>query len=417
MDQNISKNRTLWKFPWNYKESFIVVLDLIVLSFILEALFQGEGIKLPSLPYSIISFMILLFLTISLFLLFRTNKIIQWLSSVPAAMASITLYAIVSLFMGIIPQNPVEEHILLKLTGISHIGSSWLILFSSFFLLTVVGFTICKRMFPFKKRNIGFLMNHAGIWIIIASASLGTGDLQRLRIQLYEGKEFNNVAIDDNKQMYKLPFSLQLVDFEIEEYNPKLLIFNPITNSFIHQTGKSFQMIDNNFSITISNFRIDVIEFIKYAKPHETYFIQSDMLGAVPAAKITITDLNSNNATSGWITSGGFGIEPTLINLSPELSISLAAPEPKEYSSLLVIKDAQNNMDTISVIVNKPYSVDGYNLYQMSYNDKMGKWSDYSIIEVISDPWLPIVYFGFLLLFIGSIFMLWWGRKIYDVES
>lgn len=33
----------------------------------------------------------------------------------------------------------------------------------------------------------------------------------------------------------------------------------------------------------------------------------------------------------------------------------------------------------------------------------MGKWSAYSVFELVSDPWLPVVYIGIYLLLVGAV--------------
>ena len=40
----------------------------------------------------------------------------------------------------------------------------------------------------------------------------------------------------------------------------------------------------------------------------------------------------------------------------------------------------------------------GWKLYQVSYDVRKGKWSEYTIIEAVKDPWLPLVYIGFYML-------------------
>ena len=51
-------------------------------------------------------------------------------------------------------------------------------------------------------------------------------------------------------------------------------------------------------------------------------------------------------------------------------------------------------------------------LYQLSYDERMGKWSQVSVIEAVRDPWLPIVYFGIFLLLAGAMYLFWIGQDI-----
>jgi len=55
--------------------------------------------------------------------------------------------------------------------------------------------------------------------------------------------------------------------------------------------------------------------------------------------------------------------------------------------------------------VNKPFSIDGWKIYQLSYNEQMGKWSNLSIFEIVTDPWMPVVYVGIFMLLFGAVGM------------
>ena len=56
-----------------------------------------------------------------------------------------------------------------------------------------------------------------------------------------------------------------------------------------------------------------------------------------------------------------------------------------------------------TVEVNKPVTVDGWKIYQLSYDEAMGRWSETSTFELVKDPWLPAVYVGIYLLLAGAI--------------
>jgi cytochrome c biogenesis factor len=41
----------------------------------------------------------------------------------------------------------------------------------------------------------------------------------------------------------------------------------------------------------------------------------------------------------------------------------------------------------------------------------MGRWSDSSVLELIRDPWLPVVYAGILLMMAGAVFLFILGKS------
>lgn len=71
---------------------------------------------------------------------------------------------------------------------------------------------------------------------------------------------------------------------------------------------------------------------------------------------------------------------------------------PCQFTSHLIVGDRR-----VSVAVNAPVSVDGYTLYQDSYDRQGGR---YTVLQVVRDPWLPVIYLGMLLLAVGAVMML-----------
>ena len=63
-----------------------------------------------------------------------------------------------------------------------------------------------------------------------------------------------------------------------------------------------------------------------------------------------------------------------------------------------------------TVEVNKPFHIDGWTIYQTRYNTEMGRWSELSILELVHDPWLPLVYIGIFLMMAGAVFLFVSGK-------
>jgi len=79
---------------------------------------------------------------------------------------------------------------------------------------------------------------------------------------------------------------------------------------------------------------------------------------------------------------------------------------------LIEITGNDGRKSQIEILVNKPYTINGWTLYQLSYDKPMGKYSSISILEAVRDPWLPVIYIGIILLVAGAIYMFWMGQKI-----
>ena len=84
---------------------------------------------------------------------------------------------------------------------------------------------------------------------------------------------------------------------------------------------------------------------------------------------------------------------------------------PKRYASVLKIAEKQGEVFEATIDVNKPIVVDGWKIYQYGYDTSMGAESKISILELVSDPWLPLVYAGIFMMLGGAVCMFVFGRR------
>ena len=76
---------------------------------------------------------------------------------------------------------------------------------------------------------------------------------------------------------------------------------------------------------------------------------------------------------------------------------------PKRFASEIhILTKTGKTIETI-VDVNKPYEVDGWKIYQYGYDTQMGAQSRISILELVRDPWLPLVYTGIYMMLAGAV--------------
>ena len=83
--------------------------------------------------------------------------------------------------------------------------------------------------------------------------------------------------------------------------------------------------------------------------------------------------------------------------------------KPRRYASDIIISQISNIVATVEV--NKPYEVDGWKIYQYGYDTQMGAKSQISILELVSDPWLPLVYTGIYMMLAGAVCMFILGGR------
>jgi cytochrome c biogenesis protein ResB len=84
---------------------------------------------------------------------------------------------------------------------------------------------------------------------------------------------------------------------------------------------------------------------------------------------------------------------------------------PKRFASdIQILTKSGKNIQT-TVDVNKPAEVEGWKIYQYGYDTQMGVKSRISILELVSDPWLPLVYTGIYMMLGGALCMFVLGER------
>ena len=76
----------------------------------------------------------------------------------------------------------------------------------------------------------------------------------------------------------------------------------------------------------------------------------------------------------------------------------------REYRSRVTINEPGKAPYVRNIRVNHPAYVQGYHIYQMSWGqgaDRYGRPVEYTVLQFIRDPGLPLVYAGFVVLFAG----------------
>ena len=103
---------------------------------------------------------------------------------------------------------------------------------------------------------------------------------------------------------------------------------------------------------------------------------------------------------------------PIAIELKDFIMETYDDGSPRRFASdIQILTKTGKNIQT-TVEVNKPIEVDGWKIYQYGYDTQMGAMSQTSILELVSDPWLPLVYTGIYMMLGGAVCMfLFGGRK------
>jgi NADH:ubiquinone oxidoreductase subunit 6 (subunit J) len=408
------KVRSLWQTPWGYPEALLIAFGFIFIGFALELAVGGNSFQALVFPQNAIVGAVFIFLTLLVYLLIKKSSAFKFLSGIPVSIGALAALSFLVVVMGVTSQTPMEGRELVSRLGLNRMTSSIPFLLINFYLLFVLGLVILQKLHSLKWKNWGFICSHLGLWITIFAAGLGSGDLQRLRMDLYEN-QIEARAYDAQGNYIELPLAIKLNDFQIEEFNPKLAVVDNETGKLYEATKPSLIMIEDSLSCQLHDWEIQVEEFYKTSgRAGDRYYFLSD-LGAAPAAKVRLIS-SQKDTVSGWISCGSFNRTHESLKIDDRFSLLMTVPEPKRFSSDVSIFTPDGDRQEKILEVNKSFTVNGWKIYQLSYDEKMGIYSTKSVVEVVKDPWQIIVYIGVFMMLIGSVYMFWRGNKVKNEE-
>ena len=416
----------MWNKPWSLKEGFIIGAGLLVTGLMLQLSVGPVDWQAFAFPVNVITLAVFLALIAVVYALRPRVYGFRYLTTFTAAVPALIYAVILTATMGLTKQLPsgpfmLAEPSLADTVGITRMLSFWPFILIYVWMTLLLGQVIIHRLLhlhpkrAFWTRDIPFLMNHLGLFITIVTATLGNADMQRLKMTIsQEAPEWR--AVDDRGEMHELPIAIQLKQFTIDEYPPKLILIDNNTGNAVDGQQAETLLIDSTFTEgQLGDWRIRLVKKLDYAAPvlqeDSTYFEEGMQTGAVSAVCVEADWHPSTPAKrpylkkSGWITSGSYMFPYQMLKIDQQVSLAMMPREPQRYISRVeILTESGKDIET-NILVNKPFSIDGWKIYQLNYDTQKGRWSEISILELVSDPWLPFVYTGIYMMLLGTVLM------------
>ena len=367
------------------------------------------------------------------------------MSTMQAAIPAIAAAAILTLLMGLTKQvaegkSPVDP------LGLTKMLNFWPFILVYLWMTAIVGEVTINQIAHFSWRRLPTLTSHVGLFIILTCGTLGSADMLRVKMFCEQGQvEWR--GLDAFSAVHHLPVAIQLDKFTIDEYPPKLMLIDKMglplpkgkpENILLDKNVKSGQLldckieilkrIDNAMPVMLSKMvgkipggMMSYIRMDSLGQAHnKDGYIASDATGNACAVLVKVTTgVNTNESSilgfgfhkryqhtiTGWLTCGSYLFPYQSLKLNDGRSLVMPNREPRRFASLVDIYTQDGKNIQTEIEVNKPFSIDGWKIYQLSYNEQMGKWSNLSIFEIVTDPWMPIVYVGIFMLLFGAVGM------------
>lgn len=274
-------------------------------------------------------------------------------------------------------------------------------------VLLIIGIAAFRRLIHVP----GLLLIHAGCVLILAGGMwssqsghtlqkklFGIDKIRTGRMAILEGKSENHVTLDGTREQKELPFSLKLKDFRIEYYQPVYLRIQSRQGrqwKIPVEVDKEFPLGDNAGTIKI----VKAYENFKIGKEEgKSVPFDDPSPGMNPALEVQITEPGGKMATQ-YV----FERFPGHSHGQDKFLLSYHRVISDYISELQIVKDDKVVAEK-DIEVNHPLHFGGYHFYQSSYDDKAGQ---YTVLQVVSDTGLYVVYAGYWMLCIGTIWHLW----------
>lgn len=415
--------KPIWEHPWRYVEGFFIAIGITLSGFLLQITIGN--LHLATFKYPVNSIIGLVFIISILFCHFFLRKaaVVRWLSSIYATVPALVVLLGVVVILGIVPQfvpyaslSSIPRNFA-GLFGWYQMTTSWTFIFISYYTLIILGFTTLKRTRrKFRWRDIGFYLNHLGLFLAFMGGMLGSADMQRMRMTVSEGNvEWR--AQNELQEIVELPIALQLDTFMIEEYPPKILLVDLETGKGLPENRPEFYLFEGEGKSTkLMDYNIDILSYLPNAAimrdSLQSFAVPYHDEGNTHAIKVRVGNEEMDNPVVGWVSNGSYLFPHSVVYINEKVGVVMPMQEVRRYTSHVQVFTEDGDSKSAVIEVNKPLRIASWTIYQLSYDESKGKYSDTSVFELVRDPWLPIVYAGIIMLLAGSLYLFIVGPKI-----
>ena len=402
---------------WKMKEGFVTGAGLILVGLALQYSVGPLDWSAFAFPINAICLVLYLAFLALIYALRHRVRLFSFFFTTEAAVPTLVYAALLTVAMGLTRQVAPHERAIDPI-GLTRMLSFWPFVLIYGRLTGIVGLIAIRQILHFRLRELPSLLSHLGVFIAIVAATLRSADMER--VKLTASMDMPEWRATHEQGFLELPLAIQLEKFTIDEYPPKLLIINSKTGKSIPAKNPEIVLVDKHFREgKLLKWRIRVRQNLPLAAPVVTSdtvkYVGWGSSGAVTALLVEAQPMEGDRAVGkplvGWVTCGSYLFPFQELKLTKDLSLVMARREPERYASRIHVYTRSQKNIVATVEVNKPVSVDGWRIYQLSYDESMGRWSETSTFELVKDPWLPAVYVGIFLLLAGAVLTFIFSQK------
>lgn len=351
-------------------------------------------------PWSAIAAVNYLYLLVLAYALEDRWKWVRPLRDARASVVALASMVVMTIIFGLTRQDGSAEGLTGAL-GFSRMTSSWPFNLLLLNFITSLGLTVMDDWRKVKINKLAMLMTHTAVFVALVAAMFGSGDKLRVRMPLYLDMPAYE-AVDAAGMKRELPFVVTLRDFQMDEYSPKLYIYDDSAGSLSQQ----FLSIDDNGG-SIDDWQLEVVEYLPMAgrMPEGEEYRSMQHVGATYAAYVEATNIVSGDKRAGWVSCGSHIFAAQALAIGDGDAVVMPKPEAKRYLSRIEVQQADGSIEKFDVEVNHPARVGAWRIYQSSYDAERGRWSTMSVVECVRDGWYSVVHIALWMILASAVVM------------
>jgi len=351
-------------------------------------------------------------------------KIWKFFSSIKLVIWLLVIITLFSAIGTLIPQNEESAFYIdryghsgyqfLSQTGLVDVYASWWFILS--LILFSLNLLVCfLNRLSLKARSLGSIISHLSILVILLGALTGIFYGQKGLIKINNGEEVNSF-VSRNAKKVNLGFSIRLDQFIYKEsIDPKEKLFvcsgqkegvcnmhdssgakgkpQGVIAGIPTEIGVESAIADTGYKAKVLRYLPDFVMDTSTKKAISRSAIPNN-----PAIEVELKD-KTGKVKTFWV----FARFPdTHQETGADFSFfyNWVGRRPKDFISKVTILKEGKEIIERDIRVNEPLSFGGYTFFQSTYDSEGGNWSG---LQVVKDPGVPIVYLGFVLLILGLV--------------
>lgn len=205
--------------PKTLRHGFAVGCGLMAAGAVMQIAVGPIDWSIAAWPANIAIVGILAVALLAMYLLRGRVGAFRWLGGLSSAICSIAFALMATVALGLIEQSQSESA-----PWHQRMVSSWPFAIAYGWLALSLGMAVLRvGSRRWTWRTVAFMLNHLGLLVTLVAATLGSADVERLRMMAglsslgYEPQSFAHVVGDADRAIAELDFSVELKDFAIEQ--------------------------------------------------------------------------------------------------------------------------------------------------------------------------------------------------------